>query len=240
MGWRKGAGCVHGEGPLSASAMSAPPSSSQARFRVAVVPVTPFQQNCSIIHDEASKRAVVVDPGGDIDVILAAISQLGVTVEKILLTHGHIDHAGGAAGLREKLGVTIEGPHQADLFLLEGLVESGARFGLLDARPVLPDRWLSEGDTVDAAGFVFRVIHAPGHSPGSVVFFNAENNFALMGDVLFQGSIGRTDIKGGDHAMLLTSIREKILPLGDEVSFLPGHGRASRIGIERTSNPFIA
>ncbi|MCA0432691.1 MAG: MBL fold metallo-hydrolase [Proteobacteria bacterium] len=210
-----------------------------SRFRVAVVPVTPFQQNCSLVFDEETKRGAVVDPGGDLDVIEDAIRQTGLTIEKILLTHGHIDHAGGAAELREKLGVKIEGPHADDKFLLDNLPQSGARFGLLTARTVEPDRWLEDGDTVDVAGFTLEVISAPGHSPGSVVFFNRPARFALMGDVLFQRSIGRTDLPGGDHETLLKSIREKVLPLGDDVVFLPGHGSASRIGDERLNNPFL-
>ena len=212
---------------------------SESKFRVAVIPVTPFQQNCSLVFDEGTKRAIVVDPGGDVEAILEALRQTGLTAERILLTHGHIDHAGGAAELRDALKVGIEGPREADRFLLDGLPESGARFGLLTARKVVPDRWLKDGDTVEAAGFTFEVIAAPGHSPGSVVFFHRPGRFALMGDVLFQGSIGRTDLQGGDHAQLLKSIREKILPLGDDVVFLPGHGAASRIGDERMNNPFL-
>lgn len=208
-------------------------------FRVAVIPVTPFQQNCSIVYDDKSKTGAVVDPGGDVPMILEAIAKMGVSIEKILLTHGHIDHAGGAAELREKLKVAIEGPHEDDTFLLDNLPQSGARYGMLEARVVTPDRWLKDGDEVTVAGFTFQIIHAPGHSPGSVVFFNAANRFALMGDVLFQGSVGRTDLPGGSHETLLTSIRDKVLPIGDDVVFLPGHGSASRIGDERQSNPFI-
>jgi hydroxyacylglutathione hydrolase len=208
-------------------------------FRIALVPVTPFQQNCAILFDEASKRAAVVDPGGDVSAILEAVQKLGVTVEKILITHGHIDHAGGAAELREKLGVTIEGPNREDDFLLQSLPETGAQYGMLDARVVTPDRWLAEGDIVEAAGFSFRVIEAPGHSPGSVVLFNEAQRFAFMGDVLFKGSIGRTDLRRSNHADLIAAINNKILPLGDDVVFLPGHGQASRIGDERLNNPYI-
>lgn len=212
---------------------------SQSTFRVTVVPVTGFQQNCSIIYDAETKQGAVVDPGGDVATILDAVNKLGVTIEKILLTHGHIDHAGGAAELREKLAAAIEGPHSADKYLLDNLPQSGARYGMTEARAVTPERWLVDGDEVQAAGQVFSIVHAPGHSPGSVVFFNAQNNFALMGDVLFQGSIGRTDFPGGDHGTLLASIREKVLPLGDDVVFLPGHGAASRLGDERQTNPFL-
>lgn len=218
---------------------SATHSAHTPSLKVAVIPVTPFQQNCSLVFDEVSKRAAVVDPGGDVDRILEAVRQLGLKVEKILLTHGHIDHAGGADELREKLGVKIEGPHVDDTFLLENLPQSGARYGMLGVRPVVPDRFLQDGDEVTVGDLAFSIIHAPGHSPGSVVFFNASNRFALMGDVLFRGSIGRTDLPRGDHATLLASIRDKVLPLGDDVAFLPGHGEASTLGQERASNPFL-
>ena len=210
-----------------------------AKLKVLIIPVTPFQQNCSLVFDEETKRGAIVDPGGDVPAILTAITQAGVTIEKILLTHGHIDHAGGAAELRDALGVKIEGPHLDDLFLLNDLPKSGAKYGMADVRSVVPDRWLNDGDEVTVAGLKFSILHAPGHSPGSVVFFDGDNRFALMGDVLFQGSVGRTDFPYGSEATLLKSIREKVLPLGDDVVFLPGHGSASRIGIERETNPFI-
>ena len=210
-----------------------------AKLKALIIPVTPFQQNCSLVFDEDAKRGAIVDPGGDVKDILKAIEQSGVTIEKILLTHGHIDHAGGAAELRDALGVKIEGPHVHDLFLLNDLPQSGAKYGMVDAKPVAPERWLGEGDEVSVAGLRFVILHAPGHSPGSVIFFNSENRFALMGDVLFQGSVGRTDFPYGSHDTLMKSIAEKVLPLGDDVVFLPGHGNASKIGIERQSNPFI-
>ena len=209
------------------------------KFRIAIVPVTPFQQNCALVYDDESKHGAVVDPGGDVATILEAITQAGLTIDKILITHGHIDHAGGAAELREKLGVPIEGPNKEDDFLLQSLPETGAQYGILDARVVTPDRWLTDGDVVEVAGFSFRVIEAPGHSPGSVVLFNEAQRFAFMGDVLFQGSIGRTDLRGGNHEQLIASIKTKVLPLGDDVVFLPGHGAASRIGDERESNPYL-
>jgi glyoxylase-like metal-dependent hydrolase (beta-lactamase superfamily II) len=214
-------------------------SAAMSKPKIMIVPVTPFQQNCALIWDEDTKTGTVVDPGGDVDVILKAIAQAGCNVEKILLTHGHIDHAGGAAELSERLGVAIEGPHEEDLFLLERLTESGAQYGMSDARPVVPGRWLREGDVVEAAGLTFSIFECPGHTPGSVVFFNAEHKFCLIGDVLFQGSIGRTDFPRGDHTTLLRSIREKIFPLGDDVTFLPGHGRPGRVGEERQTNPFL-
>ena len=204
-----------------------------AKLKVLIIPVTPFQQNCSLVFVEESKRGAIVDPGGDVATILNAIEQSNVKIEKILLTHGHIDHAGGAAELREALGVQIEGPHKDDLFLLNDLPMSGAKFGMADSRSVMPDRWLNDGDDVEFAGLKFTALHAPGHSPGSVVFSNDENRFALMGDVLFQGSVGRTDFPYGSHDTLMASIKEKVLTLGDDVAFLPGHGRASQIGVER-------
>jgi glyoxylase-like metal-dependent hydrolase (beta-lactamase superfamily II) len=210
-----------------------------ARPKIMIIPVTPFQQICSLVWNEDSRIGAVVDPGGDVDVILKAIAQEKLTVEKILLTHGHIDHAGGAAELRDKLKVGIEGPHTEDAFLLAKLPESGVQFGY-EARAVTPDRWLSEGDKVTVGSLEFSVLECPGHTPGSVVLFNDANRFCFMGDVLFQGSVGRSDFPYGDHATLIASIRDKLLPLGDDVAFLPGHGPASTIGEERRSNPFLA
>lgn len=209
------------------------------KLQAFLIPVTPFQQNCSLVFDSERKIGAIVDPGGDVAVILDAIAQSGITVEKILLTHGHIDHAGGAAELKEKLGVPIEGPHPEDLFLLETLDETGAKYGMTVARPVTPDRWLKEGDTVTVGGLTFAIYEAPGHTPGSVVLFNDENRFALVGDVLFQGSVGRTDFPRGDHATLIRSIKEKLYPLGDDVVCLPGHGQPCQIGEERRTNPFL-
>ena len=209
------------------------------KLQAFIIPVTPFQQNCSLVFDQEARRGAIVDPGGDVPRILEAIGTSGVTIEKILLTHGHIDHAGGAAELREALGVAIEGPHPEDQFLLDSLPQSGAQYGMADARAVIPDRWLKEGDTVTVGSLSFAVSEAPGHTPGSVVLFNAENRFALMGDVLFKGSVGRTDLPRGDHATLLRSIRDKVLPLGDDVVFLPGHGSPGTIGDERQTNPFL-
>lgn len=208
------------------------------QLKAFIIPVTPFQQNCSLVYDEARKVGAIVDPGGDVAMILQAIRESGVTIEKILLTHGHIDHAGGAAELKETLGVPIEGPHPEDKFLLDDLAQSGAKYGMA-ARPVTPDRWLKEGDSVTVGDLTFAVYEAPGHTPGSVVFFNDANRFALVGDVLFQGSVGRTDFPRGDHAALIRSIKEKLYPLGDDVICLPGHGQPCQIGQERQTNPFL-
>ena len=218
---------------------------SPPRLRGAIVPVTPFQQNCAILWDEDSMRALVVDPGGDVDQILAAIEQTGVTVERILLTHGHLDHAGGAAGLRDALRarkgsetVAVEGPDKRDAFLLEGIEAQAKSYGFA-ARNVTPDRWYQEGDTIILGPHRFEILHCPGHTPGHLVFVNHASKFALVGDVLFQGSVGRTDFPYGDHAALIDAIKTKLLPLGDDFSFLCGHGPGSSIGAERRDNPFL-
>jgi glyoxylase-like metal-dependent hydrolase (beta-lactamase superfamily II) len=212
---------------------------TEAKAGAIIVPVTPFEQNCTILWHEPSKKAVVIDPGGDVPKIQAAIKQTGVAVEKIWLTHGHIDHVGGAAELRDALKVGIEGPHIADKFLLDNVVASGARFGMTGVRDFAPDRWLVEGDQVGIGGLSFDILHCPGHSPGSVVFFNKELRFAHVGDVLFNGSVGRSDIPGGNHATLIKSIKDKLLPLGDDVAFICGHGAGSSIGQERMTNLFL-
>jgi glyoxylase-like metal-dependent hydrolase (beta-lactamase superfamily II) len=205
-----------------------------------VVPVTPFQQNCTILFDGDDKVGVVVDPGGDVDNILAALKENAVTAGAIWITHGHIDHAGGAMDLKDALGVDIVGPHEADRLLLDNLETQALRFGLSGkVRNCVPDRFLTEGETVSFGRHVFEVFHCPGHAPGHVVFYNRAAKFAHVGDVLFRGSIGRTDLPGGDHAALIASIKEKLLPLGDDIGFLCGHGPGSRFGDERRSNPFL-
>ncbi len=209
-------------------------------MKIAVLPVTPFQQNCAILWDERTMRGAVVDPGGEVDRIVAEVERLGVQVERIALTHGHFDHAGGAAELKERLGgVPVEGPDERDRFLLDALAKDGPARGLPGARAVTPDRWLGEGDTVELAGAQFDVLHCPGHTPGHVVFANPAARFALVGDTLFRGSVGRTDLAYGSQAELLAGIRAKLLPLGDDLQFLPGHGPASTIGAERAANPFL-
>ncbi len=209
-----------------------------SQIKVAIVPVTPFQQNCTILVCQATKLAAVVDPGGDVPLIRRAIEQTGGKVEKIFLTHGHADHAGGAAELREILGVPIEGPQIADKFLLDGLEAASSRFGFA-CRNVAPDRWLDEGDHVTFGEARLDVLHCPGHTPGSVVFVNAPMQFCLVGDVLFEGSVGRTDLPGGDHATLMRSIETKLLTLDDNMTFISGHGPLSTIGAERAHNPFL-
>ncbi len=206
--------------------------------RAAIIPVTPFQQNCTLLWCDKTKKAAVVDPGGDLGRIRQAIAQSGVIVEKIILTHGHIDHAGGAAELREELGVPVEGPHEADDFLLQRLADQGRAYGF-EARPVTPDRWLNEGDTVSVGDLTLDVLHCPGHSPGSVVLVSRSQRFALVGDVLFQGSVGRVDLPGGDGKALIRSIKDKLLPLGDDIAFICGHGPTSTLGQERQTNPYL-
>ena len=209
-------------------------------MKIAIIPVTPFQQNCTLLWDETTMRGAVVDPGGDVPRIQEEIARLGVTVERIALTHGHIDHAAGAAELKEALGgVPIEGPDERDRFLLDNLAEQGRALRILGARPVTPDRWLAEGDTVELAGVPFEVLHCPGHTPGHVVFVNKAGRFGIFGDVLFRGSVGRTDFPYCDGAALISAINSKLLPLGDDMAFLCGHGPGSTIGTERKSNPFI-
>lgn len=206
-----------------------------------IIPVTPFQQNCTILFDMDDRTGVVVDPGGDVDQILAALEKHDIKATAIWLTHGHIDHAGGAMELKETLGVEIVGPHEADKPLLDNIEGQAARFGVADSvRNCTPDRFLQEGETVSFGDHVFEVLHCPGHAPGHVVFFNRVAKFAHVGDVLFRGSIGRTDLPGGDHASLIRSIKEKLLPLGDEIGFICGHGPGGRFGEERRSNPFLA
>lgn len=212
-----------------------------AQLNGLVVPVTPFQQNCTILFDMEGRQGVVVDPGGDVDRIQEAIASQNLDIGAIWLTHGHIDHVGGAMELKEALGVDILGPHEADRLLLANVEKQAALYGMAGAvRNCTPDRFLAEGETVSFGPHHFEVLHCPGHAPGHVVYFNRAARFAQVGDVLFRGSVGRTDLPGGDHAALIRSIKEKLLPLGEDVGFICGHGPGGRFGEERRSNPFLA
>jgi len=205
-----------------------------------IIPVTPFQQNCSLLWCEETRQGAVVDPGGDLERILATAAQLDVRIVKILLTHGHIDHAGGTAELAARLDIPIEGPQEEERFWIDQLPQQGQMFGLGHAASFTPDRWLNDGDTVSFGKVTLDVLHCPGHTPGHVVFFHAPSKLAIVGDVLFQGSIGRTDFPRGNHATLIGAIRDKLWPLGDDVAFIPGHGPMSTFGEERRDNPFVA
>lgn len=209
-------------------------------LKLDIVPVTPFQQNCSIVFDDETKKGAVVDPGGDLDLIRARIKEHGLVIEKILVTHGHLDHASGVADLAAELGVPIEGPQKEESFWIELIPTSAKKYGLPPGKTFVPDRWLEHGDKVEAAGRVFDVVHCPGHTPGHVVFVDREAKLAFVGDVLFQGSIGRTDFPRGNHEELLRSIRKRLFPLGDDIAFVPGHGPMSTFGRERRTNPFVS
>lgn len=208
-------------------------------LRAVVVPVTPFAQNCSVVWCDATGRGAVIDPGGDIDRILEVVEANGVKLEKVLLTHGHIDHAGGTAELARRLGLPVEGPHEGDRFWIEQLPEQGRMFGVGQAERFEPTRWLVQGDTVTVGDVTLDVYHCPGHTPGHVVFHDPAARLAFVGDVLFAGSIGRTDFPGGDYDTLIRSIRGNLFPLGDDVRFVPGHGPMSTFGEERRTNPFV-
>ncbi len=209
-------------------------------MKFAIIPVTPFQQNCSLLICEQTRRAAVVDPGGDLDRILDTVKRAGVTLEKILLTHGHLDHCGGTAELRRTLDLPVEGPQIEDKFWIDQLPQQGTRFGFPHLESFTPDRWLAGGDTVTVGGITLQVRYCPGHTPGHVVFFSPEHRLALVGDVLFRGSIGRTDFPRGDHGTLIRSITSELWPLGDDVAFVPGHGPMSTFGEERRSNPYVS
>jgi hydroxyacylglutathione hydrolase len=202
-------------------------------------PVTPFQQNCSVIYDDQTKQAAVIDPGGDLDALLAEVDRRGLKLEQIWQTHAHIDHAGGTAELARRLSIPIVGPQRADQFWIDGLKQQGAMFGFPPAEPFTPTRWLEDGDTVELAGHVLHVRHCPGHTPGHVVFHSPEMKRAFVGDVLFAGSVGRTDFPQGSFEQLNASITQRLWPMGDDTVFIPGHGPESTFGRERKSNPYV-
>ena len=209
-------------------------------MQVFIIPVTPFQQNCTLLVCDQTQQAAVVDPGGDVEQILATIKESGATVAQILLTHGHLDHAAAAPELAAALGdIPIIGPHQDDQFWLDGLTEQSARFGFGHAKAFLPTQWLNDGDTVQVGAYTLNVIHCPGHTPGHVVFHSPELHLAWVGDVIFQNSIGRTDFPRGNHADLICSIQNKLFPLGDDIQFIPGHGPTSTFGQEKMHNPHL-
>jgi len=212
---------------------------SEPPLKAVIVPVTPFQQNCTLLWCSRTMNGAFVDAGGDLPRLKQAAEQYGVTIEKLLVTHGHIDHCGGTGILAEELGVPIEGPHEEDRFWIDQLGDSGRSFGL-SGRPFEPDRWLVDGDRVTVGELEFEVVHCPGHTPGHIVFHHAPSHFALVGDVLFQGSIGRTDFPRGNHDQLIRSITGKLWPLGGETAFVPGHGPMSTFAHERRDNPFVA
>jgi hydroxyacylglutathione hydrolase len=209
-------------------------------MKLMIVPVTPFQQNCSILIDDTTGEAAVVDPGGDLDQIDAALTQAGVHLQKVLVTHGHLDHCGMAAEFARRHGVPIEGPHEADRFWIDQLATQGAKYGLDQCEGFVPERWLNQGDTVQVGSLEFEVAHCPGHTPGHVVFFQPQARLAIVGDVLFQGSIGRTDFPMGNHQQLIDAITTRLWPMGDDVAFVPGHGPMSTFGDERRTNPFVS
>ncbi|MDE2356419.1 MAG: MBL fold metallo-hydrolase [Alphaproteobacteria bacterium] len=221
--------------PDASSASLEPPA-----IRALVAPVTPLQQNCTIVWCQKTRKAAVIDPGGEVSRLRAILEQQDLTLEKIWVTHAHLDHAGGASALQEATGAPIEGPHPDDQFWIDGMAEAGARWGMPEARAFVPSRWLGDGDIVTLGETHFEVFHCPGHTPGHVVFFHRQARFAQVGDVLFAGSIGRTDFPRGDYGQLIKSITGKLWPLGDDVTFVPGHNQISTFGAERRTNPFVS
>ena len=211
-----------------------------AILKAAIITVTPFQQNCSVIWKEETKIAAVTDPGGDLELIEKFIRDQNLTLSKIFITHGHLDHAAEAKTLADKFNVVIEGPQIEDEFLTSTLETQGKAYGMPNAQNFVPDRWLNEGDQIELDGEKLDVYHCPGHTPGHVIFHHIESKLAIVGDVLFQGSVGRTDLPGGNMEALISAIREKLLPLGDDITFIPGHGPISTLGQERLTNPFVA
>lgn len=220
--------------------MTAETSAPQPRLHAEINPVTPFQQNCTLIWCPETMRGALVDAGGEAEQLLAAAERRGVTLEKLLVTHGHLDHAGAVKDIAEKLNLPIEGPHRDDAFWVDGMPQAAKQYGFPPTRSFTPNRWLENGDTVTVGNLTLDVYHCPGHTPGHVVFVHAPSRVALVGDVLFQGSIGRTDFPRGNHEDLIRSIRERLFPLGDDITFVPGHGPLSTFGQERQGNPFVS
>ena len=208
-------------------------------MKLAILPVTPYQQNCSLVVCPDTNRAALIDPGGEVDRLIDAVAKSGATLEKVLVTHGHVDHCGGAAEVRERTGVPIEGPQREDAFWIDGMEKKGAAFGMPGVRGFTPDRWLEGGDTVSVGSIRMDVRHCPGHTPGHVVFAARDHGIAFVGDVLFAGSIGRTDFPRGDFDTLIRSITGELWPLGDDMQFVPGHGPMSTFGDERRTNPYV-
>ncbi len=212
---------------------------TDAPLKAVIIPVTPLQQNCTLLWCTKTNKAALSDPGGDLSRLKAAVDEHGVDLEKIIITHGHLDHCGQAGMLAEELGIPIEGPHEDDRFWIDQLDGDGARYGMV-AKSFEPDRWLQDGDQVTVGELVLDVIHCPGHTPGHVIFYHQPSKLAVVGDVLFQGSIGRTDFPRGNHQDLIDAITQKLWPLGDDVTFIPGHGPTSQFGYERKTNAFVA
>lgn len=227
----------HGLARYLSRMTQAPPPAPVGVF---VTPVTPLQQNCTTVWCTATGKAAVIDPGASVDAILGEVARRGLTLDQIWITHGHLDHAAGAAEMQEKSGVDIIGPHPDDLFWIESLEEKGREWGMPEARIFTPTRWLAEGDVLTLGETSWEVYHTPGHTPGHVIFFNRAARFAQVGDVLFKGSVGRTDFPRSDHQALLNAIVTKLWPLGDDVTFVPGHGPVSTFGAERRTNPFVS
>ncbi len=216
------------------------PTPPELPIRALIAPVTPLQQNCTIVWCAKTRKAAIIDPGGEVQRLLAALKEHDLTLEKIWITHGHLDHAGGTASLKDITGVPIEGPHPDDAFWIDQIDASGAKWGMPEARGFTPDRWLHDGDVVTLGETQFEVLHCPGHTPGHIIFFHREARFAQVGDVLFQGSIGRTDFPRGNYQDLIDAITSKLWPLGEDVRFVPGHGPMSTFGQERKANPFVS
>jgi glyoxylase-like metal-dependent hydrolase (beta-lactamase superfamily II) len=208
-------------------------------MRYTIIPVTPYEQNCTLLFCEETRKASLVDPGGDLDILLDTVKQQGVALESILVTHGHLDHVGGVAALSKQLALPIIGPHLEDEFWIQALPEQCRMFGFPKSDSFVPNRWLKDGDYVEIGNEKLQVLHCPGHTPGHVVFYSASANLAIVGDVLFKGSIGRTDFPKGDYQTLIDSIQLKLWPLGQDVAFIPGHGPMSTFGAEMRSNPFV-